>query len=989
MGFILKNTSGLINTRLTDTGRRNLSKGNFNISYFQVGDSEVSYTLAGTSYNQFDTNILVPNFNSQNSAGIPQSNKQYVKYPYYVDGNNGNTYGIPFLDSVVQPVYNRAAMRGFFTGNTTADTINWSAFTNNQYAINSNYVVDMSTLTGSNVIGWTYSGCNDNIVRLPMIGDIITIFFDGSGKTNCDCSYSPTPTPTPSSSPIPIDYQIYYVTDCCGEKPDGYMSLPNTYNSWDIVGATNNTCYTVNYPLDGTPTLFWNNTYYGNGDCTSCNSIYPCGVTPTPTPTSGFNCFPPVTPTPSSTFCVTQEPYYCPPPKPANCEMAVTSCYTILTYKIVDICGKTFTLDRPTPDFSMFSDCCYARTIIYPPNMNTIYDSVTPMPHWKEDVIDFESVCDRDQFDVKVWNMNIPWSENPAGLFTNINLGYLNYNSVSYIGTKEYYGYMSDSGQTDSSLVFYYNSFGDIIKVEPKDQKAIAIIHYTNNSIDFFYGEKFALEPYDISNPEDTTGEARNFRLHIPTLMWHKNPECCFGQTFYVDPPGFDVKLGLFVPHYLTSNENSDMNNPVGLRYYHLWDTNPNPNPGPNFGKPNRIGKVFPDDQIIVIDDEEIIAAMSYKSNRNWTLPAPKIGLITPNTCGTNGETTIGLLTASTEYLYVTYRFTSDNTFTNSLHCNYYTKIQGPDLSCNPTSKQNVSIRFGSEFPCLNQPNFSIGTICVKILNECGPHSECPNYYDAVPSGEINGKNSYSVAGFEIFWNSELNRWESWLSDEPWGYLDNTGEYPIGVWSTVNPGIYPIFYETNLGECNISCNLTSGFFGEKFEIICQKVSGDTRPESSEWKIIDVTSQISGDSINGYITQSGITGNTFVISETDYEDAPYYNLGNDVVNPTIDIYGLSIPLSGQTGTTLNFGDEYYFYGSLETDIQATIYEMRYKINLGQAEFQSSSNPSWVDTTPSYISEIGLYDSDMNLMIVSKLQSPVLRQGIQQFLVKFDF
>jgi hypothetical protein len=27
--------------------------------------------------------------------------------------------------------------------------------------------------------------------------------------------------------------------------------------------------------------------------------------------------------------------------------------------------------------------------------------------------------------------------------------------------------------------------------------------------------------------------------------------------------------------------------------------------------------------------------------------------------------------------------------------------------------------------------------------------------------------------------------------------------------------------------------------------------------------------------------------------------------------------------------------------------------------------------------------------MNLMIVSKLQSPVLRQGIQQFLVKFDF
>ena len=96
------------------------------------------------------------------------------------------------------------------------------------------------------------------------------------------------------------------------------------------------------------------------------------------------------------------------------------------------------------------------------------------------------------------------------------------------------------------------------------------------------------------------------------------------------------------------------------------------------------------------------------------------------------------------------------------------------------------------------------------------------------------------------------------------------------------------------------------------------------------------------------------------------------------------------MSGSTTTpSLNFGDEYYFYGSLETDIQATIYEMKYKVNLGQAEFQSTSNPTWTKGTSSYITEIGLYDSDMNLMIVSKLQSPVLRQGIQQFLVKFDF
>ena len=38
---------------------------------------------------------------------------------------------------------------------------------------------------------------------------------------------------------------------------------------------------------------------------------------------------------------------------------------------------------------------------------------------------------------------------------------------------------------------------------------------------------------------------------------------------------------------------------------------------------------------------------------------------------------------------------------------------------------------------------------------------------------------------------------------------------------------------------------------------------------------------------------------------------------------------------------------------------------------------------------YITEIGLYDSDKDLIVISKLQSPVLRTGIQQFTVKLDF
>ncbi len=120
--------------------------------------------------------------------------------------------------------------------------------------------------------------------------------------------------------------------------------------------------------------------------------------------------------------------------------------------------------------------------------------------------------------------------------------------------------------------------------------------------------------------------------------------------------------------------------------------------------------------------------------------------------------------------------------------------------------------------------------------------------------------------------------------------------HPVGIWTPLIPS--PYISETTGGLCAISCNLTSGFFGEKLELICQRVTGDTRPESSEWRVIDVTSQISGDSINDYITQSGLTGNTFVISELDYENAPYYNLNDPLYND------LNLPLSGSTGTTLN-------------------------------------------------------------------------------------
>ena len=1108
MGYILKNTSGLINTRLTDAGRQKLSQGKFNISYFQIGDSEVSYNVI-PNFNFTNFNVFEPSFNAQNTAGSPQSNKENIKYPIYVDEISGNTYGIPFMDSIIEPVFNTAAERGFFTGTSIGDTTtyNWSALTNNLYAINSNYVIQMNQLDGSNTIDLIFNSCNPSVVRGFAVGDIITIYYDGSGLVDCNCSNLPTPTPTPTIS----------VT-------------PSTTPSIVITTTTTDPC---------------------------------ASATPTPTP--------------SATFCPTPTPSRaCPPPPPPNCVVGLTSCFPILTYRIVGICLNTITLDRPLPDFSYLSNDCYARTIIYPPKMTEIYDSITPFRHWNDNVINFESVCYTDQFDVKVWNMNIPWSENPAGLDSSVSNDYTKFGSVNYLGTKEYLGYASSSGQTDSDSVYYFNSFNEIVTLLPEEQKAIGVIHYTNQTVDLFYGEKFALQPFD-DTVDDTTGQARNFKLHIPWIMWHKNPECCLGQTFWVDPPGFE-DLDLFKVHYLESTKNVDMNNP-GIRYFHLWDNNPNVNALiPN--TPNRVGKVFPDLKTIIIDDEELIAAMSYKSNRNWTLPAPKVSLITPNICGIDNTSVEGILTGNTEYLYVTYRLSNDYGFTNSLHCNYYQLIQGPNVSCNPIPSQNVAVRFGGEFGCLS-PSFPITTTTTTL-------PPCPCWYDGftiwvdlgVPNVLIgypffntnqtsNGKPIFYLAAgndaLNIYWNgsnwiinSLLSNDESIITfsggDEPlgdfsfnlgtpltgisdcslyslfnitvclsesicnadlafpylendifngyfsdgdiiyydgndWVYSGNTGilatlsglnenDTPIGNWTIVGVGVdsissstitygcdcltlttqepcspcdgssivtlvdcYGVIYQisnsfdspglnfcnltvdnnplwelisgdildssicvsactttttlpicsetpitttttiffptTTTTTCPVTCEIPLGFYAQKFEIICQKVVGNQRPEPTEWKIIDYTDQLSGSSVGGYITQAGLTGNTFVITQDLYDNADSYVL-TDYIN---------IP-SGTT-TNLNFGDEYYFYGNLETDIQATIYEMRYKINLGQSEFLTSSNPTWDSTKKPHITEIGLYDSDKTLMIVSKLQSPYPRTGIQQFLVKFDF
>ena len=122
MSYIIKNTSGLLSTRFTDAGRMKLSKGKLDIRYFQVGDSEITYT-AIPGYNQTKNFVIEPAYNAQNISQEPESNKIGMKYPFYITTTSGGTYGLATEDSQVSPVYNTAAVRGFFNGT----PYNWSA----------------------------------------------------------------------------------------------------------------------------------------------------------------------------------------------------------------------------------------------------------------------------------------------------------------------------------------------------------------------------------------------------------------------------------------------------------------------------------------------------------------------------------------------------------------------------------------------------------------------------------------------------------------------------------------------------------------------------------------------------------------------------------------------------------------------------------------------------------------------------------------------
>ena len=129
-----------------------------------------------------------------------------------------------------------------------------------------------------------------------------------------------------------------------------------------------------------------------------------------------------------------------------------------------------------------------------------------------------------------------------------------------------------------------YGGFVSYIQSQQPYYKKLGVIHYTNDSPANVYAEGFYLN---------------TAVLDVPTIMWHKNSIPKLGATFIA----------------ASGNGYTIIN--LGIHYYNLVDaTNPTV----------IVGKIFDELKMFLIEDQELLYAMSYKSNRSWTLPQFLLG---------------------------------------------------------------------------------------------------------------------------------------------------------------------------------------------------------------------------------------------------------------------------------------------------------------------------------------------------------------------------
>jgi hypothetical protein len=510
-----------------------------------------------------------------------------------------------------------------------------------------------------------------------------------------------------------------------------------------------------------------------------------------------------------------------------------------LWYKIQAINGNLLTLDRNLPNYSLNS--VSSNVVIY--KGGEVYDTIatgTTTSYWDTGTLSFNSSINITCHDFPVWNMNNVWSENLAGMSGGTYEDYTKFGSYQYLGSKNpYFEYLEESSATTSTI----SCNGPGLSYLDEIKKSISIFHYTNNTISNLYGEFLYI---------DSTND-KIVKVHLPNLMYNRRN--------YATGQGIEMGMTFIA---------SGTTNVLGTSQIEYVDLIEDPSLITSGNTALVVGKVFPQFKMVVIDDEEITAAISYKSNRNWTLPPLAASLVAPTTPST------GILEEG-KTIYLTYILQNDNstTLTSSLPTQKYIKVTN-----NTSLSKDVTFRIDG----------------VDLLP----------YMRKIEDGGYDGL---------------------------------------------------------------------GFFATNFKLLYQIVDDETiRPDSSAWKVYDFTSTAITSLINESIDPTLLenqnpTAIGFLLTSTIDTSSTLFNLV-----PILNMAPNNQP------TYLQFGDERFFYGNLETFIGATIYKTIFSIYVNSSEFNTTSNPtrskdSTTNPPDIMISEVGVYDSSNNLVCIGKISQPI--------------
>ena len=505
------------------------------------------------------------------------------------------------------------------------------------------------------------------------------------------------------------------------------------------------------------------------------------------------------------------------------------------------------TVDRNLPNTS--GETAISEAIVY--RGGEVYETIstgTTTAYWDSGTLSFDSNVNVTCHDVPVWNMNNVWCENIAGITglstTNYYEDYTKFGSYRYLGAKNpYMEYLCQT--TGETLTFNCNGPGmsypdDVIK-------SISIIHYTNNTISNLYGEFFYTD----------SANGKYLSLYMPDLMYHR----LSGST----ASGTSMGMTFIATGSTLVLPNTD------IEYIELTE---DPNLIASSTTPKVIGRIYPQLKTCVIHNDEIVAATSYKSNRNWTLPELGATLQAPT-----GGTSTGVL-AINDTMYLTYILenTTGSGLTTSMSCQEYIKITN-----NTSAAKDVAFRI-------------VETDLLPYMRKL-------------------------ESGYD-------------------GY---------------------------------------GFYADKFKLVYQMVQDPTdRPDPGAWKEYDFTSTAitvgAGETIDPKLLEGQTPTTTgFIIDKLKDISANTFSI----------IAALNMPANTQPDQ-LQFGDERFFYGNLTTFIGATIYKTIFDIRVNASQFNTTTNPTRSkdsSTNPPNIkiTEVGIYDTDKNLVCIGKLSNPVPLAG----------